>query len=329
MSYPPFRLTSHILQLVSQIHEVLGELKGFSVAKPSIQLRRANKIRTVHHSLAIEGNFLTEDQVTAILENKRVLGPKTQILEVENALNVYNSLPDYRPFNERHFLSAHKKMMSGLTAGAGKYRSTQVGVFKEKSVSHIAPPARQVPRLMGDLFKFLKNDHETSALIKACIFHYELEFIHPFEDGNGRMGRLWQQVLLMQITPLFEYIAAENIIHRRQREYYKALEECDRAGESTKFIEFSLEAILEGLHEFAKSVRSGKPSASDRISFAIEKFGRRAFSRKDYLDLHQGISTATASRDIAGAVRSGMLIKTGDKSKAVYVRSGSRFNPWI
>src|SRR5207253_7112889 len=195
MYKPPFQITSKVLGLSSQIQEIIGELKTYSLAKPSVKLRKENKIRTIHHSLAIEGNSLSEEQVTALLEKKRVLGPKNQILEVMNALELYDILAKFDPAKERDLLKAHGLLLNGLVKEAGKYRSTAVGIFKGTKVSHMAPSAKQVPKLMGDLFTFLTKDSETPWLIKACVFHYELEFIHPFEDGNGRMGRLWQQLL--------------------------------------------------------------------------------------------------------------------------------------
>lgn len=318
---PPFQISSKTLNLVTKIHEIVGELKAYSVARPSVKLRKENTVRTVHHSLAIEGNSLTEDQITAILENKRVIGPKNQIIEVKNALAVYESIGGFNPIKEKDLLAAHKILMKDLVKGAGKYRQTQVGVFKGTKVSHVAPPAKQIPRLMADLFAFLRYDLETPWLIKACIFHYELEFIHPFEDGNGRMGRLWQQLLLMNQSPFFEYISAESLIHKKQNDYYEVLEKCDKAGESTLFIEFSLITILRALEVLKESYKPTKPNAEDRIKYALEYFGSNSFTRKDYLEIHKTISTATASRDLASAVKDRLLNKFGDKVLAVYSRS--------
>jgi Fic family protein len=318
MSNPPFKITNRILTLHSQIHELLGEFKGVSIGKPLVKLRKENKIQTVHHSLAIEGNELTEAQITAILENKRVLGPKKQILEVQNALKVYDSLSTFKPLQEKDLLKAHKLLMQDLVKNAGKYRNGQVGIFKGTKVSHVAPPAKQVPRLMADLFNFLKQDKETSFLIKACVFHYELEFIHPFEDGNGRMGRLWQQILLIQHSPIFEYLSTESIIHKRQKEYYRVLEKSDKAGDSTAFVEFSLEIILSALEAFKGSQNFSKPTGQNRIQLALEKFGTKEFSRKNYLELFPTISTATASRDLALAVKENKISISGEKARSFY-----------
>ncbi|UXR65349.1 Fic family protein [Bdellovibrio bacteriovorus] len=279
-----------------------------------------NMIRQ-HHSLAIEGNELSEEQITAILENKRVLGPEKQIMEVQNALKVYDSLMAFNPTQEKHLLKAHKLLMQGLFKNAGKYRTGQVGILKGTKVSHVAPPAKNVPHLMGELFSFLQKDHEISVIIKACVFHYELEFIHPFEDGNGRMGRLWQQLLLMKHSPVFEYISTETLIHKKQMQYYSALEKSDKAGDSTAFLEFSLEVILAALNNFKANQRPPKASVRDRIHYALEHFGESSFSRKIYMELFPEISTATASRDLALAVREQKVTITGEKAEATYKAS--------
>lgn len=318
MNTPPFRITEKVLNLATQIQEIIGELKGHPMAKPSVKLRKENRIKTIHHSLAIEGNSLSEDQITALVENKKVLGPKNQIIEVLNALTLYDRLEQFNPLNEKDLLKAHKLLLKDLVTNAGKYRPGAVGVFKGTKISHVAPPAKQIPILMRDLFHFIEKNKSTSWIIKACVFHYELEFIHPFEDGNGRMGRLWQQLLLMKHSPIFEFISVETLIHKKQNQYYKVLEQCDRSGDSTSFVEFSLELIWQSLQEFHKAFHPGKPKISDRIEHALEYFGTNEFSRKDYLKLYKDISTATASRDLSKAVLEGSLKITGEKAQAVY-----------
>jgi Fic family protein len=319
MEKPPFKITPKVLSMVSQIQEIIGELKAQTLVKPSVKLRRENKIKTVHHSLAIEGNSLTEEQITALLEKKRVVGPKNQITEVLNALELYDRLVEFDPFKEKDLLKAHSILLKGL-GKSGQYRSGAVGVFKGSQVGHMAPPPKQVPRLMQGLFHFVSKDKEAHGLIKACVFHYELEFIHPFEDGNGRMGRLWQQLLLMKQSPIFEFISVETLIHKKQSQYYKVLEQCDRVGDSTAFVEFSLELILKSLENFRKEFCPGKPKITDRIEFALKHFMTKEFSRKEYLHLLPGLSTATASRDLAQAVSDEILIKTGEKALARYRR---------
>lgn len=208
--------------------------------------------------------------------------------------------------------------MKDLTSSAGKYRSTAVGILKDSKVSRMAPPAKLVPTLMRDLFTFLNKDKETHPLIKACVFHYELELIHPFSDGNGRMGRLWQQRLLMEHSPLFEYLSVETWVHKSQKSYYKALEKSDAEGKSTVFIEYALELILKELENFNAQFRPEKIKIADRIEMAIEHFKSTEFSRKDYLALFKDISSPTASRDLARAVAEKRLSLHGTKSTALY-----------
>lgn len=318
MEKPPYTITPNILHLVSEIQFLLGASKHLTVKKPSVKLRKENKIKTIHHSLAIEGNSLTEVQVSSLIEGKKVIGPKNQITEVKNAIRLYELVGVLNPTKESDFLKAHKVLMSDLLEKPGFYRNQAVGLFKAGKVSRMAPPAKQVQSLMGNLFSFVIRDKETLPLVKACIFHYELEFIHPFEDGNGRMGRLWQQLLLMKVSPVFEYLPIESLIHQNQKKYYQALEKSDIKGESTDFIEFSLEMILKSLKEFSGEILSANPKPTDRIELALQYFNNQSFTRKDYMILHKEISTATASRDLAHAVISGVLNIKGTKSKATY-----------
>lgn len=319
MHNPPYTITSKILTLVSEIQSLLGESKHLVVKKPSVKLRKENRIKTIHYSLAIEGNSLTEEQISSLIEGKKVIGPKSQIIEVKNAIKLYEQLADLDPLKENDFLKGHKILMFNLIGKPGRYRQQAVGIFKNGKVSRMAPPAKQVSGLMSNLFLYLKKDHETLALVKACIFHYELEFIHPFEDGNGRMGRLWQQLLLMKVSPIFEYLTIESLIHKNQKKYYQALEKSDVKGESTDFVEFSLEMIVNSLKEFSGEILSAKPKANDRIEMAVEHFDKLSFSRKDYMLLSKEISTATASRDLAQAVSNGVLEVKGEKSKTKYL----------
>jgi Fic family protein len=297
---------------------MLGSLQPQALTRAPVKLRKENKIKTIQHSLAIEGNSLNLTQVTDLVDGKRVLGPKRQILEVQNAIKVYETLASFKWNSEKDLLRAHKLLMQDLVKNPGKYRSESVGIFKSGVVKHMAPSAKQVPSLMGKLFNFLKQDLDTHPIVKACVFHYELEFIHPFMDGNGRMGRLWQQVILMNFSEVFEFLSIETLIHQRQRNYYLALEKSDKAGESTTFVEFSLEVIRDTLTEFSNDFRPKKASASDRIESALEKFGPRPFSRKDYLRFHKTLSTAQASRDLKHAVDQGLINAKGSKALTTY-----------
>jgi len=232
---PPYEITPKILKLLTSISEKIGEVNATFLNKPSPQLRKQNKIRTIHSSLKIEGNTLTEEQITALIENKRIIGPQKDVKEVINAIKIYENLEKYNPLSEKSFLKAHQNLMNNLIEDAGKYRKQGVGIVKGSKVEHLAPPYENVPFLMKDLFEYL-SDSEELELIKCCVFHYEMEFIHPFLDGNGRMGRLWQTLILMRKYPVFEFLPFETLISKAQEKYYNALSECDKVGKSTKFI---------------------------------------------------------------------------------------------
>lgn len=312
---PPFEITDKILLLISSISEKLGVVNANFLNKPSPQLRKQNKIKTIHSSLKIEGNTLTQEQVTAIIENKRVLGPKKDILEVVNAIKVYENIEGFEFSSVKSFLKAHGMLMQGIVDGAGKFRNQGVGIYQGSKVAHIAPPAENVPYLMNDLFKYLKSKDEL-PLIKSCVFHYEMEFIHPFIDGNGRMGRLWQTVILMNEYPVFEFLPFETLISQSQQEYYKVLARSDKKGESTEFIEYMLNVInksLEDLLNYNNRVLTDK----DRIDYFIS-LGISEFSRKDYMNVFKDISTATASRDLRKGVELNLFEKTGEKNQVKY-----------
>ena len=312
---PPYDITPKILQLLTLVSELLGEVNANYLSKPSPQLRKQNKIKTIHSSLQIEGNTLTEEQITAIIENQRVLGPKKDVLEVVNAIKVYDLLEDFDASSEKSFLKAHQLLMNGLIEKPGKYRTKGVGIVKGKKVEHLAPPFQNVPFLMKDLFQYLKMNDELT-LIKSCVFHYEMEFIHPFIDGNGRMGRLWQTVILMQQYPVFGFLPFETLISKTQKEYYKALATSDKSGKSTVFIEYMLNVIHQSLSEILNY--KGKIfKESDRLEYFIES-GKKEFSRKDYMSTFKDISSATASRDLKKGIELKLWKKSGDKSNAVY-----------
>ena len=242
MSYkPPFTITSDILNLVAEISEQVGRLNA-SKLNASPQLRKQNRIKTITGTLAIEGNTLTEEQVTAIVDGKPVLGDLRELAEVKGAIRAYDNLPNFTPYNIQDLLNAHHLMMSDILNNAGAFRNKAVGIHKGNVVHHIAPPAHQVSGLMADLTHWLQqtNDH---PLIASSVFHYEFEFIHPFTDGNGRMGRLWQTLILSNWHPLFLSLPLESVIKDHQQQYYQALEEADNLADSTPFIHFILSVI--------------------------------------------------------------------------------------
>lgn len=315
---PPFTLNSKILNFCTDIARALGRLEGLHVAKPEPKLRKSNRVRTIHASLAIEGNALALDQVTAILEGKRVIGSRREVLEVQNAIKAYDHIQSYVPHSAKSLKEAHGVLMKGLVEDAGKWRAKSVGIFQGENVAHAAPQAKRVPELMDQLFKFLKAEKEIHPLILSAVFHYELEFIHPFSDGNGRIGRLWQTTLLVKFHPLFEFTPIESVIRNRQEAYYKALGLSDKVGDSSPFIEFSLETISEALEELAVAIRPEPLTAKDRLEMARQEFQNSSFSRKDYRAIFKTISTATASRDLALGVQNGSLKKAGEKALASY-----------
>ena len=266
--------------------------------------------------MAIEGNTLNIDQVTAIIDNKRILGPKRDILEVQNAINVYSVLDSLSSRSISSFLKAHSILLNGLVAKPGRFRTTNAGIIKGSKLAHLAPKASMVKALMNDLFNYLKNDKD-HLLIRSCVFHYELEFIHPFEDGNGRMGRLWQTMILKELNPVFQYLPVESIIKQKQKEYYKALERSDRSGNSTIFIEFILSAIDNALGEHVKIPRVTLKT-KERLDLFKASAGDSLFTRKDFLSFYNNISTATASRDLNWGVANQLLKMTGEKRTAQY-----------
>ena len=249
---PPFTVTSEILRLVGDISELVGHL-NVSVGEARMpQLRKENRIKTIQSSLAIENNSMSIEQVTAILEGKRVLGPPNEITEVKNAVDAYNLMLELNPYKPKDLLRAHGLMMAGLVKENGRFRSGGVGVTDGKQVVHIAPPAMRVPQLIAELVDWVKST-DTHPLVSSCVFHYEFEFIHPFADGNGRMGRMWQTLLLMQWRPLFAWVPVETIVKEHQQEYYRVIALCDSKGNSTAFIEFMLKCLLDALLEMEKS----------------------------------------------------------------------------
>lgn len=313
---PPYSITENILSLVAQISEKIGEINAYYLHKPTTELRKKNRIKTIQASLEIEGNTLTEEQITSLLDNKRVLAPQKDILEVQNAVKAYELLQELNPYKLSDLCKAHKHLMNGLIDTAGKLRTKSVGIVKGSEVAHIAPGGNMVKGLMGDLFDYIQNENDL-ILIKSCVFHYELEFIHPFIDGNGRMGRLWQTLILMQQYPVFEYLPVETLIKNKQSAYYNVLALSDKSGNSTPFIEFMLAIILEALEELLQS-QNKTITKNDRISIFKDKIGKSQFSRKEYLQNFKDISQATASRDLQWAVSEGILLKTGDKRNTKY-----------
>ena len=279
---PPYNITDMIIHLVAEISEQVGAItiKGETAANP--KLRRENQLRSIHASLAIENNSLSLEQVTDIINGKRVLGPPNEIREVKNAYEAYNLLLTLDPFAIEDMLAAHKVLMAGLAKEAGRFRLGGVGVFAGKKLVHMAPPAKIVPEHMNNLLHWVKVS-DAHPLIKSCVFHYEFELIHPFDDGNGRLGRMWQTLLLSRWKPLFAWLPVEDLIRERQQEYYDALSLCDKRADSTVFVEFMLRVIHDALSELLRTEQ-----VREQVTVQVEKLlaalGRETLSARELLE---------------------------------------------
>jgi Fic family protein len=249
---PPYRISTEIVGLVAGICEIVGRFSATADLMIPPRLRRENRMRSIQSSLAIEQNSLSLDQVTAVINGRRVLGLPREIQEVRNAFAAYEALLQWSPFAMEDLLAAHRLLMAGLVDQPGAFRHGGIGVFKGQQVVHVAPPAQRVPGLMVDLLNWLKTTNE-HPLIAGCVFHYELEFIHPFDDGNGRMGRLWQTLILSRWQPWLAFVPVESVIRERQEAYYAALSSSDRQAEATDFIAFMLLALLDTLNSLAET----------------------------------------------------------------------------
>jgi Fic family protein len=313
---PPYEITNKILSLTSSISEKIGEVKSAHLLRPPTELRKRNRIKTIQSSLEIEGNTLTVEQITDLIDNIRVLAPHKDILEVKNAIEVYSKINEFDTYKLKSLCKAHGLLMKGLIDDAGQLRKSSVGILKGEDIAHIAPPGEMVFPLMNDLFEYLRNG-EDILLVKSCVFHYELEFIHPFLDGNGRMGRLWQTMILKEYSSIFEYLPVETLIKERQQDYYNILGKSDNQGNSTSFIEFMLEIINDALEELL-SIQNINVTNLERIQLFKEHIHRDFFTRQDYLRHNKGISSATASRDLKEAVNMEILEKIGDKRLTKY-----------
>ncbi|WDG79098.1 Fic family protein [Pseudomonas chlororaphis] len=249
---PPLTLTPTMLALVAQISEQVGRLSARHESTLTPQLRRGNRIRTIQASLAIENNTLSIEQVTAVLDGRRVLGLPREIQEVRNAFAAYESMSGWQPASRAHLLEAHGLLMHGLIDDAGQLRCAGVGIYREERLVHMAPPPSRVPTLVHDLLRWLSST-DLHPLLASCVFHYEFEFIHPFADGNGRMGRLWQTLILSRWRPVLAWLPVETVIREQQDAYYAALSAADQQTEATPFVEFMLQALHQALLDSSQS----------------------------------------------------------------------------
>ena len=280
---PPYTITDKTVNLISAITEIISQIIIRDNMSNNPRLRRENRIRTIHASLAIENNTLSLDQVTDIINGKRILGAPNEICEVKNAFEVYNKLLELNPYSVKDMLLANKILMNKLTKEAGTFRSGGVGVFAGEQLVHMAPSANQVPHLIKELVDWAKKA-DVHPLIKSSVFHYEFEFIHPFADGNGRMGRMWQTLLLYQWKPLFGWLPIETLIRERQEEYYNVLGDCDHSADSGKFIEFLLKAVYDTLTEIA-STEQVTVQVTVQVESLLKRMEDREYSTKELMEL--------------------------------------------
>ncbi len=271
MYKPPFTITNTMLNCSISISQKIEKVFSYQSLKRMPMLRRNNRIESIHSSLAIEANSLSLNQVRDVIDGVAVIGSQKEINEVKDAYEAYSIIEKYDGFKEKDLLKAHGVIARSIDKECGKYRSHPEGVMDERgNVVHVAPSEKMVPSLMADLFEWLKKDKDTPILIKSCIFHYEFVFIHPFGDGNGRMARLWQNVLLMKWNNLFEYIPIESHIFKYQNDYYKSIDKSNKAGNSNDFIEFMLKMIDETIDEVLNSVNHESRNISEQVNKLLE-----------------------------------------------------------
>ena len=317
---PPFEINERIMADVIEIAELVGRVSVTDKISMNPTLRRTNRIQTIYSSLAIEQNTLDIEQVTAVLSGKRVIAPPKDIAEVQNAYEIYDNMDKLNPYSIDDLLKAHSVMERGLLNEAGEFRSRPVGVAdSEGNILHFGTLPQYVPKLVQELLEWTEKS-EIHLLIKSCVFHYEFELIHPFADGNGRMGRLWHTLLLSKWNPIFAWLPIESIIHDNQSEYYNAINVSNNNGNSTVFIEFMLSVIKQALHE----------SINDKPKNISSKSDLRWNKINDYLETHEyilnsdvqkllGVSSATATRILVGFMKDGKLKRIRIKNCWGYV----------
>ena len=321
---PPYSITSKIIHLIAQISENIGRLTILEEIQDSLKLRKANRIRTIQGSLAIEGNTLSTEQITAILNGKTVIAPPKEVQEVRNAIKAYEAFQQWQPSQEADLLQAHQILMTGLIDEVGQYRHSGVGVMSGDRVVHMAPPANQLNRLMIDLLDWL-NDSDIHPLIQSSVFHYEFEFIHPFADGNGRMGRLWQTLILSRWNPIFANIPVESLIYQNQKSYYEALQASTDRTDSAPFIEFILHMILDAIldsteNDQATAQDGGHVAAqvSDQVQRLISAMKQEDYTLAELMELLGLTHRATFQKNYLNpAIEAGLIERTiPDKPKS-------------
>ena len=314
MYVPPFEITPKIIDLISKISEKIGEINSLESSARHVELRRESRIKTIHSSLAIENNSLSLEQITAIINGKRVLGAPNEIQEVKNAVQSYDLLLSLDSTKEKDLLRAHALMMKDLVRNNGRYRSGGVGIFNGQNVVHVAPPASRVPALMKDLFRWVKRA-DVHPLVKSCVFHYEFEFIHPFQDGNGRLGRLWQSAILKDWRKVFAWIPVESLIKKNQAKYYRVLRACDATADSTAFVEFLLLLILKAAEEIVQNEKRVTVKVTVKVTVnqkkILEAVKKNPYVTLDELSKKIGISRKSIAANVKKLQEAGMLKRNG------------------
>ena len=310
---PPFEITNTMIHEIAEIAELVGKLTSTNQLSANPTLRRTNRIRTIHGSLAIEQNTLSLEQVTAVLNGKQVLAPPKDIAEVKNAYEIYERLEELDPYSVDDLLTAHGIMTRGLVDESGVFRSKPVGVVdQEGHVLHFGTLPQYVPNLVMELLDWVKNS-DVHMLIRSCVFHYEFELIHPFANGNGRVGRLWHTLLLSKWNPAFAWLPVESIIHDRQQEYYEAINASNNAGESTVFIEFMLSAIKASLMDAINTSDEMSDGAMDKATVRWRQIEKLLETHEFIMNADVralcGVSAATANRVLAGLTAERKLVK--------------------
>ena len=327
MYIPPFTVSAEAINLIA---EISGQIERYAIRleqEDGLRLRKVNRIKTIHSSLAIEGNTLSEDEVRDIIDGKNVVAPIRQIQEVKNAIATYELYASLNPYSVKDLLKAHGVMMQALVDDAGRFRRSGVGVFSENGLVHMAPPADRVPGLMDDLFAWLKSSKD-HLLIRSCVFHYEFEFIHPFIDGNGRTGRLWQSLILGKLHPLFEHLPVENMVYANQQAYYDAITASTNAGQSGPFIDFMLNEIFKTLkaHQGApipdkapvkvpnkvpNKLKKQFPDLSDAVWDVLMSIKHKPTMTSQELGEALGISDRMARKHISVLRGAGLIVRVG------------------
>lgn len=313
---PPFHVSATAIRMVAEISSLVERYAIRMESPEGLMLRKANRIKTIRSSLAIEGNELSEEEVRTMMEGKVVVAPKQQLQEVRNAIRTYEDSSTWDAYRVEDMLAAHASMMQGLCPEPGQFRKGGVGVFAGEKLIHMAPPAHLVPTLMRQLFAWLQHA-EDHLLIRSCVFHYEFEFIHPFSDGNGRIGRLWQSLILSKLNPVFPLLPVENMVYTRQTGYYRAIEESTARGDSSPFIDFMLGEILRSLQQ-AVAAPVAVPTLSDTERYIATYLRKIPSATARELAEQRGISLRQIEKLLNDMKKKAVLLRVGARRNGVW-----------